>query len=295
MSQLSPRKGRGLFDFAINRVAHFTVAALLIGIWVRLQRVQSLYEERSLLQSVGNPGFSPAAAAVQQLYREGKLFGEESLLRGKNVMSANWQRVILPKVNMTGINLDYADLRRAMLYSASFSHASFRNADLQSADLRGAHLVRANFMEANLRGTNLIAARAKRASFFIAQAPKSQMHGIDLDHADLAEANFRGADLSHAHLTYALLRDTDFADANLKKALLINACLVNANLIRADLTGARFNEKTMLPDAKWVLTDEYSGFDKYWTPETDMESYTNPRHPDFWQPEWAVKYNKPRK
>jgi len=28
-------------------------------------------------------------------------------------------------------------------------------------------------------------------------------------------------------------------------------------------------------------------FDKYWTPETDMTRYTNPEHPDFWQPEWA--------
>ena len=27
-------------------------------------------------------------------------------------------------------------------------------------------------------------------------------------------------------------------------------------------------------------------YDKHWTPETDMTRYTNPDHPDFWEPEY---------
>jgi hypothetical protein len=28
-------------------------------------------------------------------------------------------------------------------------------------------------------------------------------------------------------------------------------------------------------------------YDKYWTSDTDMSRYTDPNHPDFWQPDWA--------
>jgi hypothetical protein len=54
-----------------------------------------------------------------------------------------------------------------------------------------------------------------------------------------------------------------------------------------------FDEKTVLPDAinlkddnDEALQDEEGNliYDKYWTVETDMTRYTNPEHPDFWEP-----------
>jgi hypothetical protein len=61
---------------------------------------------------------------------------------------------------------------------------------------------------------------------------------------------------------------------------LIGADLRGTNFKAANLTGAilrnaQFSNKTILPD------------DKKWTPETDMTRYTNPNHPDFWQPDWV--------
>ena len=45
----------------------------------------------------------------------------------------------------------------------------------------------------------------------------------------------------------------------------------------------------MLPDAEYIGDDDdgNSIFDKYWTPDTDMTRYTNPEHPDFWEPDWV--------
>ena len=114
-----------------------------------------------------------------------------------------------------------------------------------------------------------------------------------LDHCDFQEADLHGADLSHSDLSHSLLRDTNFAEANLGRAVLSDTRMISANLTGANLTGAFFNENTILPDAKFVGFDEdrHAIFDKYWTTDTDMTCYTNPNHPDFWQPEWVNKYD----
>jgi hypothetical protein len=65
--------------------------------------------------------------------------------------------------------------------------------------------------------------------------------------------------------------------------------MIRTNLRGADLTYAQFDENTILPDAEFVVDNK--SFDKHWTPQTDMTRYTNPDHPDFWQPEWATKYD----
>lgn len=48
-----------------------------------------------------------------------------------------------------------------------------------------------------------------------------------------------------------------------------------------------FDDKIILPDANDIGIYDY---DKYYNPELgpeQMERYTNPDHPDFWQPEWV--------
>lgn len=77
--------------------------------------------------------------------------------------------------------------------------------------------------------------------------------------------------------------------ANLVNANLVSARLLGVNLKGANLLGAKFDEKTILPDA---FPPEFDVFgdptyppDSYYKPGvTDMRKYTDPTHPDFWQP-----------
>ncbi len=108
--------------------------------------------------------------------------------------------------------------------------------------------------------------------------------------ADLRHANLANADLKHTNL-----EGTDFFDANLKDADLQNASLFRANLRGVKLSGAKFG--TTNPLVHYVV-DEFDWMRSVtsslyltilpdgtkWTPETDMTRFTNPEHPDFWQP-----------
>jgi hypothetical protein len=71
--------------------------------------------------------------------------------------------------------------------------------------------------------------------------------GIDLQHADLANANISDADLSNtslrgANLFEAILSSTDLSNVDLRGACLSNAYLSSANLSGADLRGANVTE-----------------------------------------------------
>ena len=66
-----------------------------------------------------------------------------------------------------------------------------------------------------------------------------------------------------------------------KEANLWSANLKGANLQQANLKNARLDEDTVLPDSKATLNN---GYLSKWTPDTDMSRFTNPEHPDFWQP-----------
>lgn len=93
------------------------------------------------------------------------------------------------------------------------------------------------------------------------------LYDADLQNANLSRSNLSGANLTAANLSGADLRDTNLQNANLSSSSMVNALL----------GGIQFNGKTYLPDGQ------------LWTSDTDMSRYTNPEHPDFWQPEWAKK------
>jgi len=109
----------------------------------------------------------------------------------------------------------------------------------------------------------------------------------------LSDGSLQGADLSEANLNlYANLSGADLSLADLREAILIladlsGANLSGANLEEADLSGANLSEaklrwaemyRTDLREAK--LPDG-----TMWTPDTDMARFTDPDHPDFWQPD----------
>lgn len=132
----------------------------------------------------------------------------------------------------------------------------------------------ANLSEANLEGANLRYAHLQDSYLFMA----------NLQSARLRFANLQGANLQAAYLEGADLRDTNLEGANLELG----------NLKGASFGGANFDEKTILPNIKVQWDDNGKAVptpESYWIPKTDMTRYTDPKHPDFWQP-WVKKQDK---
>ena len=111
------------------------------------------------------------------------------------------KKAILKNMPMSGLNLKYADLRKADL-----SGSDLKNADLSYAYLRGA-----NLNDTDLTGANLKFATLIRAS----------LRGANLSDADLRNTDLTGADLINASLYRADLRDTKLARTVLPERTLI--------------------------------------------------------------------------
>lgn len=147
-------------------------------------------------------------------------------------------------------------------------------------NLRGVNLEGANLNLANLAGGDL----------------QTNIAGADLQRVNFKNAYLRGTNLRNAYLNLSVFEGAELVSANLEDtklngAILIGAVLLSANLKGAELGAALFYTTTVLPDSGWVVNGGNIHFTKYWTPETDMSRYTNPEHPDFWQPESAKNRN----
>lgn len=90
-----------------------------------------------------------------------------------NLQKSNIQPVSQPKIDVTGTNLENANLKGANL----------ENANLEGADLRGVNFQGANLEGVDLRGVNLQGAN---------------LEGVDLRGVNLQGANFEGANLKGA-------------------------------------------------------------------------------------------------
>ncbi len=137
---------------------------------------------------------------------------------------------------------------------------------LYDGSLQGAHLIGADLQDAELVAANLEGA---------------VLVGANLQDVDLWNANLQGADLWNANLQGVKLAGANLQGANLRNANLQGADLWEANLQGADLYHTQFDENTILPDAVW--NNETGAPEGNWTPDTDMERFTNPEHPDFWR------------
>ena len=150
-------------------------------------------------------------------------------------------------------------LRDGTLAGGNFAYADLFQADFTLADLEGAM-----FFSTRLQEAEFVNAYLYDANFYM---------------ANLQRANFNGANLYGADLSFA----------SLKGAFLGDACLINAIL-----ANTLYDEMTILPDAVEIGFKKDGSFlyDKHWTPETDMSRYTDPNHPDFWEPDWVKQKSR---
>ena len=117
-------------------------------------------------------------------------------------------------------NAETADLSGADLNCADLSNSNLSGADLSGADLNCADLSGANLSGASLSGADLISANLSGADLSGANLRYANLSGADLRYADLSGADLRYANLSGADLNCTLLSDANLSDANLSGALL---------------------------------------------------------------------------
>jgi uncharacterized protein YjbI with pentapeptide repeats len=169
-------------------------------------------------------------------------------LSGRNLEKADLHFVELCGANLRGAYLRGADLSVAKLRGADLTGATLSESDLTIADLSECELSSSFFHRANLRGATLDRAKGKNVNFdqaYLSQyfAPRSLNEAASLKGVDFYRASFDGANLIRADLAGASLIEADFGyavlrGANLRKALLRGANLKQANLRGATLDGA---------------------------------------------------------
>lgn len=124
----------------------------------------------------------------------------------------------------------------------------------------------------SLHGANLQNANFNHAVFNTASFVEANLRNADFQSATLTKTSFVKADMQNANLSNIDADGTSFNGANLTGALLAGANLRNSSLYSANLMEAIFNEHTILPDGT------------SWSPMSDLARFTDPAHPDFWQP-----------
>jgi uncharacterized protein YjbI with pentapeptide repeats len=160
----------------------------------------------------------------------------------------------LPKVDLYGADLRWAqlsgaDLHKAKLEKAILEHASLDGANLQHAELMGASLRNASLAKANLRRAYMHC-----ASWSYGQTGEVEeryncvdMSGTILKGADLRNAKMSDVNLDFARLSGADLRGADLARSNLSNTDLTNADFRGAKLTDTKLEGAKRTGARGLP------------------------------------------------
>lgn len=138
-------------------------------------------------------------------------------------------------------------------------HSKDNGLALQAVGELGAHgwlgdgsLVGARLVTANLRGM--------------------RMWDADLKETDLHGANLAQTRLERVNFSRANLWSVDLGGARLYHCNLEGADLMYANLTESTFKQVEMDQDTRLPDGS------------YWSPETDLERFTDPHHPHYWQP-----------
>jgi len=275
-------------DGALQNFSTEVVGAILtFGLIEVLVGSRKEQDERiaRLVKEVGSSDNVTAKNAVNELRTLQMLATHEGVLR----------RAILPEANLSGADLVGANLSKANLIRAHLEDADLGIANLSEARLIGANLSRVNLWRAILWRGNLYDANLSGASLMEANLLGADLTGATLEDADLVNANLSGAFLIQANLSRTSLFGANLLRVNLRKANLLRVNLRKVNLSGANLTGATLEEV----DLRWANLAEANFMDTIWgtacllpdetlwTSDTDMSRYTDPNHPDFWQPDWA--------
>jgi uncharacterized protein YjbI with pentapeptide repeats len=156
-------------------------------------------------------------------------------------------------------------LIKAKLYGCNLQGIDFESAVLNGSNMNFSNLQEAVFSDSSLRFVLLINADLTSADF-----RRSDLTSVIGHDANLAGAKLQKAKLDFIELMRANLSGANLIEASLRSANLSGVDLRNAILEDADLTNAKLSGATLPDGTKW---DQ----------DTDMERFTNFRHPNFWR------------
>jgi len=142
---------------------------------------------------------------------------------------------------------------KGWLVDGSFERISLPYAQFNSIDLSQSHFSKSNFWGADLQ------------------------YAI-FDGANLSQAQLIGADLRQASLIGANLQGTFLGSTKLQGAIMWGADMRGANLLDAKLNDENIwsNEEITSVDTAAILPDGTK-----WSPNVDMQRFTNSEHPEF--------------
>lgn len=208
------------------------IHAELIGIGVTILAFNSLshlsqiqMEKRRLILQMGSPDNSFAIEAVRQLRSRGWL------------LNGTLNKADLSGANLQGAELALAHMKEANLMSTHLEDAYLAMAHVEGGKLMEAHLDNAHFEMAYLRDADL-----RWAQLIGTHLEGAHMQYARLDQADLSNTHIEGADLKNASLFDSILDQASFINAHLQGTDLRGIRLTNA-----DLTGAKYNQETHWP------------------------------------------------
>lgn len=171
-------------------------------------------------------------------------------LQEANLSGANLQAAKLGEANLRGANLYEAELQKADLSEAELQKAFLLEAKLQKADLSEATLQKANLLMANLREANLSRATLRdanllKANLWRAKLIRANLQEAKMGKATLQNAKLRWANMQEVSLGYASLQEADLTRANLQQARLSDTNLWGAILFGANLRGAELVDASL--------------------------------------------------
>ncbi len=204
-------------------------------------------EERQAYLAAGGTGSGLPKPSITTMDLKGKFakgddwsfsIFEDCDLTGANLESANLQHCHFKGADLSGSNLKGVDLTGSVLTQASLSGSDCSQASLSSANLIATDASECNFDGADFENATLFNADFSDSSFIDADLSKAQAEGANFTQANLIRADLGSAGMSGTDFSDANLERANLSGTNLKGAQLTQANFFEADLIKTDMTGA---------------------------------------------------------
>lgn len=178
-----------------------------------------------------------------------------SFISGVNLNTAQLQRAMLSNSflnlsKMIGAQLDKANLVDAQMVNSDMRWSMIRRAALDKSDLSGANLAYADLSNSSLNNANLSSANFKGAILSASSLGGANLTAASLESVIMAKAsaeftNFEGADLRMAYMEGASLRNSNLRNATLGGVIADGTSFKWANFEGANLSGAQLADSDL--------------------------------------------------
>lgn len=189
---------------------------------------------------------------------EGYQIGEKLKTR-QDFKKANLQGAELSDLDFSNCNLEHADLSHAKMRGTIFNNTIMRYTKFAVGPGEAHSMI---FTEADLTGVVFSGLHLQFLRF-----PKAILHKCDFSNCQLHGVDFRGADLTEASLVNSNLGDGEILDLEDQTQFSLDEYATN-----------KLDRHTILPDG--TNYDPQDGAEQ-------LSRFTDPDHPEFWQPEWG--------